>query len=404
MSKGSGASIERPLADVRVIDLTAFGAGPIATMALADLGADVIKIEHPSGDPSRLMGTKFANGWGSLFVSVNRNKKFVAIDYKTEAGRELIRRLLADADVMVENSRAGLWESYGLGYEDVSADNPQIIYGSLTGFGTEGPMRDWLGLDPVAQAVGGLIAITGTESSPAKIGAAVCDVMAGRLLASGIVTALYARFRFGRGQRVETTLLDAALALLVSRETEYQTSGVVPQRVGTGHLTAVPTHAYRTKDGRYVMLTVYGDAHFKRLCETAGRPHLVDDQRFATADQRAKHAAECIAAVQEFMELRNESEWTELLSGVIPYGPIMEFDQLFDHDQLRVNESLVRFDLPGAGDAFTVGSSIRYSATKVSDVVAVPNRVGADTFEVLSRCGFADDEIKALSDAGTIVI
>jgi crotonobetainyl-CoA:carnitine CoA-transferase CaiB-like acyl-CoA transferase len=365
-------------------------------MVLGDLGADVIKIESPKGDASRSTGITFPGGWSTFFLAMNRNKRFVVLDYHEPAGRDAIRRIVQDADVFIENARPGTYQRHGLGYDDLHAINDRLVYASVNGFGSEGPMRDWLAMDPVAQAAGGIIGITGSDKGgPAKVGAAVCDVVSARLTAFAIVTALFDREFTGKGQHVETSLFATAVSMLSMRETEYQFTGENPSLLGTAHGQIAPAQAFRTADDRMVMVCCYDNAHFARWARAAGRMDMLEDPRFATNVARTAHRDEVVAAVAEAMATRTEREWTELLSGLIPYGPVLEFDQLWEHPQLDALDLLIRFDIPGVGEVRTVGSPVRFSSYRPG-AFRLPGPLGADTEDVLRESGFTPEEIEQL--------
>jgi crotonobetainyl-CoA:carnitine CoA-transferase CaiB-like acyl-CoA transferase len=391
-----------PLAGIRVVDLTQFVSGPIASMVLGDLGAEVIKVEPPTGEPARHLGKTFTAGWSTFFLAVNRNKRFVSIDYRNNRGRELLRELIRTADVFVENSRPGTWAKHQLDYESLHAINDRLIYASISGFGQTGPMRDWVAMDPVAQAAGGLVGITGsTEGGPAKVGAAIADVMSGRLAAFGIVTALYDRMRTGKGQRIDTSLFSTAIGMLSIRETEYQFTQENPELLGTGHGQIVPAQAYLTADSRRVMLCLYAPAHWIRWAQIAGAEPLLDDPRFVDNMTRCANRDAANEAVQDVMGRRTEAEWTELLAGEVPYGPVMEFDQLWSHDQLSANDLIMTYDMPDVGEVRTVGSPVQFSGFR-PEVSRIPRPIGADTVEVLQAAGFTDVVIADLLAQGVV--
>jgi crotonobetainyl-CoA:carnitine CoA-transferase CaiB-like acyl-CoA transferase len=391
-----------PLSDIKVVDLTHWAAGPVASMVLGDLGADVLKIEPPGGEPQRGMGVTFPGGWSTFFLACQRNKRFVSINYRDPRGRELVRKLAETADVVMENARPGTWERHGLDYDTLRALNPKLIYASITGFGQTGPMRDWLAMDPIAQAAGGVVGITGSpEGGPAKVGAAITDVVSGRLAAFGVVTALYDRMRTGVGQRVDASLFATAVSLLTMRETEFQFTQQNPPLLGTAHGQIVPAEAFTTRDDRRVMLCIYSDWHWARFAELAGMPALAQDDRFTTNAARCAHRVATIAAVQDVIRQRTEAEWTELLAGEIPYGPVLEFDQLWAHPQLDANELIARYDMPGVGEVRTIGSPIRFSGF-TQPVRRVPAAAGSDTVEVLRENGLSEAEIEELVAAGVV--
>jgi crotonobetainyl-CoA:carnitine CoA-transferase CaiB-like acyl-CoA transferase len=393
-----------PLSGVRVIDLGHWAAGPIAAMVLADLGAEVIKVEPPNGDPARLMGVNFPQGWSTFFLAVNRNKRFVCIDYRKETGRRVLKDLIAKSDVVVENSRPGTWLRHGLDYETLKTTNPRLIYVSLSGFGAQGPMRDWLAMDPIAQAAGGLVGITGSRAGGyAKVGAAVTDTTSGRLAAFGAVTALFERERTGAGQLVETDLFSTAVSMLSMRETDFQFSEQNPPLLGTAHGQIVPAEAFETADGRWVMLCVYGENHFSKLARLCDAEYLLDDPRFASNGARYENREAVVEEIARIIKGKPEGEWTARLAGEIPYGPVLQFDQLWSHPQLAASDLIMSFDMPGLGEVRTVGSPVRFGRFRPS-VRSTPGELGRDTEAVLTGFGYEQAEIKALAEANTITI
>jgi len=392
----------KPLTGVKVIDLSHYGAGPIGSMVLGDLGADVIKVEHPQGDSLRRAGVTFPQGWSTFFLAVNRNKRFVGIDFKTERGQELIRDLVRDADVVLENARPGSWDKYGLDYDSLAAINDRLIYASISGFGDRGPMRDWLAMDLIAQAAGGIMGITGTEQTgPARVGAAIIDATAGRLAAFGVVTALFDRVTSGKGQKLDVSLFGTAVSMLPMREVEYQFSGEIPPLTGTAHGQIIPAQAFETADGRRVLLYCFVDAHFNRWAAAAGCPELAEDPRFRTNVARKENSVELLEIVQGIMRERTEEEWTRALAGVVPYGPVLEFDQLWEHPQLEANDLMMPFEMPGLGEVRAVGSPVRFSRHKLT-TDHLPGEVGADTVAVLREHGLSDDTIDDLLADGVV--
>jgi crotonobetainyl-CoA:carnitine CoA-transferase CaiB-like acyl-CoA transferase len=393
-----------PLEGIRVIDMTVHVSGPMGSMVLGDLGAEVIKIEHPDGDSNRQTGVTFPGGWSTFFLAVNRNKRFVAIDYRTVEGRELIIELVRGADVFVENARPGSWERHGLGYEDLKKINPRLVYASISGFGSQGPMRDWLGLDPLAQAASGIMSITGSaETGPAKIGAAIGDITSGRLLAFGVVTALYHRFRTGVGQKVETSLFAACASILPLREVEYQFTQELPPLNGTAHAQTAPNKVYLTADGRPVIVACHVPSHFKRWLDLAGHPELADDPLFATNVARMANIDATNEMAQKIMSEKTEAEWNELLIGNVPYCPVYNFKELFDHPQMQANGAMIDFEMPDVGTVHTMGSPVQFTAFQ-PEVHRVPAAVGSDTQAVLTEFGLSQERIDHLRDAGVILV
>lgn len=408
MTEAAGDPSQRhrgPLDGIRVIDLSHYAAGPIATMVLGDLGAEVIKIEHPNGDAGRTMGATFPEGWSTFFLAISRNKRFISIDYRTPAGQQLIQDLVRNADVLVENARPGAWDDYGLDYATLSAINPRLVYASLSGFGDAGPMRDWLSMDLIAQAVGGIVGITGSEEGgPARVGAAIVDTTAGRLAAFGIVTALYERDqRSGLGQHVQTSLFSTAVAMMQMREVEYQFVRENPKLTGTAHGQITPAQAFETRDGRRVMLCIYHDPHFSRWAKAAGHEEILEDERFQSNVARHSNQKATAEAVGRIMLERSEEEWTELLAGIVPYGPVLEFDQLWDHPQLEASQLMLPYEMPGLGQINAIGSPVQFSAY-TPRVRRVPQKLGTDTHEVLTDFGLDTDVIAQLAREGVIVV
>jgi crotonobetainyl-CoA:carnitine CoA-transferase CaiB-like acyl-CoA transferase len=319
-SAGSGSA----LGELRILDFSRVLAGPFATMLLADLGATVVKVERPgSGDDTRTWGPPYdATGEATYFQSVNRNKESVALDLGDAGDRERARRLVAEADVLVENFRPGVMDRAGLGYERLSGDHSGLVYCSITGFG-RGAGAELPGYDLLIQAVGGLMSITGEpDGEPQKVGVALVDVLSGLFAAIGILAALRHRDATGEGQRVEVNLLSSLLAALVNQGSAYTSGGVVPTRMGNAHPSITPYEPMRTADGELV-LAVGNQRQFEALCEAIGAPELVGDPRFASNPDRVEHRAELRTAIEGHLAGRSAAEWAAALSEVrVPAGEI----------------------------------------------------------------------------------
>jgi crotonobetainyl-CoA:carnitine CoA-transferase CaiB-like acyl-CoA transferase len=390
-----------PLDGIKVLDLTYYASGPLGAMVLGDFGADVVKVEPPGGEPGRRLGVTFPGGWSTFFLALNRNKRSLCVDYRQPEGLAVLHDMAKTVDVLIENSRPGSWDKYGLSYEQLRSENPKLIYASVSGFGEVGPMRDWAAMDPIAQAVGGLMSVTGSsESGPVKVGAAVGDVTAGRHLAFGVVLALYQRERSGLGQRVTSSLLDAIISLMPMRETEYQFSKELPKRLGTAHGQSVPGQAFETKDGHQVMLTLYTNEHFQRWCALMGREDLTKDPRFQSNRSRKQHMEATVAAVQSVLGQYTQAELDEMIAGEVPYGPILDFDSLWQHPQLAANGMLVSFLDDRIGEVRNVGSPVHVSGG--FQVRHAPPRLGGHSREILSEFGYAPHEIDELVASGTV--
>src|SRR6202790_1146007 len=301
-----------PLAGVRVLALSRILSGPFATMIFADLGADVIKLENPrTGDDTREWAPPYQGDQSAYFLSVNRNKRGVAVDLKTEQGREIALRLAERADVVVENFRPGTAGRLGLGYDALTARNPGLIYASISGFGQTGPYASEPGYDAIAQALGGLMSVTGeTDGEPVRVGNSAADLAAAMWAAVGILSALHARNRTGRGDWIDVSLLDGQIAWLTYLAGGYFATGEVPRRYGSAHPSIVPYQALRTADG-HLMVAVGNDTLWQRFAPLIGMPELVDDPRFATNPDRVVNRAALIPLVEAALATRGSAEWSE---------------------------------------------------------------------------------------------
>ncbi|MFQ5540368.1 MAG: CaiB/BaiF CoA transferase family protein, partial [Candidatus Binatia bacterium] len=332
-----------PLDGIRVLDLTRVLAGPYCTMFLGDLGAEVVKIEQPEvGDDTRGWGPPFVKGESAYFLSINRNKRSLSLDLKSDQGTELLRRLAESADVLVENFRPGTMERFGLGEERLRKANPRLIYASLSAFGADGPLRDWPGYDLIVQAWGGLMSITGMpDGEPTKVGVAILDIVAGLMMGNAIVAALFARERGGMGQKIETSLLEAEVACLINAGSNYLLGGGIPGRWGNAHPSIVPYQSFKTSDG-FLVLGAASEGIWLRFCQIIERPELADDARFAKNPQRVENRAELIGVLTDLFLERDTATWITLLSNAgIPCAPVQTIDQVFSSPQVRHREMLV---------------------------------------------------------------
>ena len=341
-----------PLEGLRVLDLSRVLAGPYATMALADLGADVIKVEHPErGDDTRHWGPPFAGGESAYFLSINRNKRSVGVDLKTERGLARVKRLAADADVVIENWKRGALEGMGLGYEALKEANPGLVYCSITGFGP-GPDEDRPGYDFLVQARAGIMGITGFPEpvgEPTKVGVAIADIVCGLHAATPILAALRRRSETGEGCRVEVTLFESTLSWLANRGQEFLVSGEDKGRLGNGHPTIVPYQTFDASD-RPLALAVGHDAQFGRLCEALGLPELAGDERYATNPARVANREELVAALQTRLSERTADEWVEEIRAAgVPCGPVNALSDVFEDGHLLGSGMLQGVEHPAAG-------------------------------------------------------
>jgi crotonobetainyl-CoA:carnitine CoA-transferase CaiB-like acyl-CoA transferase len=372
------------LAGLRIVDLSRVLAGPYCTMLLADLGADVIKIEHPvGGDDTRQWGPPWLNGQSAYYLSVNRNKRSMTLNLKHPRGQALARQLISRADVLVENFKVGAMEQYGLDYAAVSRENPRLVYCSITGYGQTGPDRDRAGYDFIIQAEGGVMSITGPSEGPAyKVGVAIVDITAGLYASQAILAALHYRERTGRGQYIDVALLDAQVAWLANVAQNYMVSGEPPRRYGNAHPNIVPYETFETADG-YLALGVGNDRQYQRLCELAGRPDLWADVRFRTNADRVTHRAELIPLLQEVFRTRPTADWIEALNAAgIPIGPINDVPAVFRHPQVIAREMRQTIEHPLVGTIPQLGPVAKLSETPAS-IYRPPPLLGEHTRAIL---------------------
>ena len=339
-----------PLEGLRVLDLSRVLAGPYATMALADLGADVIKVEHPErGDDTRHWGPPFAGGESAYFLAVNRNKRSIGVDLKSDEGLERVKRLAADADVVIENWKRGALEGMGLGYEALRETNPDLVYCSITGFGP-GPDEYRPGYDFLVQARAGIMGITGQPGGePTKVGVAAADIFCGMMAANAILAALHRRSVTGKGARVEVPLFESTLSWLANRGQEYLISGEDTGLIGNAHPSIVPYQTFDAAD-KPIVVAVGNDAQFGRLCEALGLPDLADDDRYATNPDRVANREELVAILQERFSERTADEWVGTVRGAgVPCGPVNALSDVFEDEHVLGSGMLRDVEHPAAG-------------------------------------------------------
>jgi len=397
------------LAGIRVLDLSRILAGPWAGQLLADLGAEIIKIERPGrGDDTRGWGPPFLDsGEAAYFHSCNRGKRSVAIDLGTEKGQSLVRDLAACSDVLLENFKVGGLGRYGLDYASLRRVNPGLIYCSITGFGQTGPYCERAGYDLLIQAMGGLMSVTGHPDGvpgggPMKVGVALTDVFTGMYATTAILAALRHRERTGEGQHVDLSLLDVQVATLANQAMNYLVSGNVPPRLGNSHPNIVPYQDFPAADGRLV-LAVGNDDQFRRFCQVAGLKDLPDDSDFATNAARVAHRDTLIPLIEERLRARPRSHWLERLEAVgVPCGPINDLAEVFADPQVEARETARAYPRDDGTRVPGVANPIRFSSAPVGDVPAAP-RLGQDTAAVLAEVlGVDVEQIDALATAGVI--
>jgi CoA:oxalate CoA-transferase len=391
------------LEKLKVLDLSQIMAGPLSSMILGDLGAEVIKIEPPEGDAARVMGETFIQGQSDYLLSLNRNKRSMVIDLKKEPGKEILYRLARQADVLLENFRPGTVEKLGVDYPTISRLNPGIIYCSVSGFGQQGPYRDRPAMDPIIQAMGGLMGITGNpRTGPAKVGSPISDFIAPLLATIGILGALYLRQKTGEGQKVEISMLDGIIFSLIPRPAYYFLKNKSLPLTGNRHFQIAPCNAYPTKDGQYVMVIVHTQKHWVNFCEALGRMDLLGDCRFLTNADRLQNSAELDGVLAELFQQRNQWEWVDYLAGKgVMIGPVYRMDQLFQDPQVVHDQMVVEIDHPLAGKIKSIRTPIGFSASPLK-IKRPPPLLGQHTEEILFELGYTGEEIEHYKNSGAV--
>ena len=384
-----------PLDGIMVLDLTRVLSGPYCTMLLADMGARVVKIEQPGkGDDTRAWGPPFLEGESAYFLSINRNKESVTLDFKHPEGRAILDRLVARADVVVENFRPGTLGKLGLDYRALAARHPRLVYCSVSGFGQTGPRTKEPGYDAVMQGEGGLMSITGSaDGPPYRLGVAIADIVSGIFAAYGVAMALLARERTGKGKEVDVAMLDAVTALLTYQAGNFFASGKVPTRLGNRHPSIVPYETFAASDGDFV-LAVGNDDQWRRFCAVADLP---EDSRFATNRQRVTAYDELRPFVADRLRTRPRQHWIERLNAAgVPCGSVRNLQELFDDRQLEAREMIARVEHATIGQLRTLGVNVKLSETP-GGVRTAPPTLGQHTDAVLQNdVGLRADEIEAL--------
>ena len=400
----SAISRSGPLADLTIVDLTRVLSGPYCTMLAADMGARVIKIEHPKrGDDTRAWGPPFTAGESAYYLSVNRNKESVALDYTTPGGRQVLDALIAKADVVVENFRPGTLDARGLGYSHLAQKHPSLIYVSISGFGHTGPRRQEAGYDAVIQAEGALMSITGSpDGPPVRLGVAVADIAAGMFAFQGLLLALISRGTTGRGQHVDVALLDAVTSLLTYQAGRYFATGRSPDRLGNRHATIVPYNTFDTADG-VLVLAVGNDDQFQRFCRVAQLAEAAEDDRFVTNAGRVEHHDALQPILARALAGRSAEDWATLLRAAgVPCGAVRSIGDALNDPQSIARQMVETVAHPTIGPLQVLGLPVKLSDTPGA-VRLPPPGLGAHTRQVLSTdLGMDDAAIDALVSAGAI--
>ncbi len=388
-----------PLRDIVVLDLTRARAGPTAVRQLADWGAQVVKVEMP---PAKDASGMADNRDGFDFQNLHRNKRSLTLDLKSPAGREVFLRLAKEADVIIENFRPGVKHRLGIDYETIKAINPRIVYGSISGFGQEGPYKDRAGLDQIAQGLGGLMSVTGLPGQgPVRVGIPIADLSAGFNLALGVMVALYERERSGEGQWVHTSLLQAQIAMMDFQAARYLMDGEIPQQAGNNHPTGIPTGVFETSDG-HLNIQAGAQRMWLRLCETLGAQALLEDARFENAASRLEHRDELNPLIDEYTRQFTTQQVIDMLAEAgVPCGPINNVGQTFADPQVQQLEMTPTVNHPRRGPLKVVGQAIKMSRTPSHAHSPTPD-AGQHSEDVLAEVGYSAEEIARLKEDGVI--
>ena len=391
-----------PLEGVRVLDCTQVLAGPFCSQLLADMGADVIKVERPDGGDETRKGPPYINGRSASFLAVNRNKRGLALDLRRNEGQEVLKALCAKADVLVENFRPGTMQRLGLGYEDLEKLRPELIYCSISGFGQTGPYSSRGGFDLIAQGMSGLMSVTGTPGGPpAKVGVPITDLTAGMYGAYGILSAYIHRLKTGKGQQVDISLMESGIAYTVWESTVYFATGEVPGPLGSAHRLSAPYRALRTSDG-YITIGGAAQVLWEKMCNAIGRTELLEDPRFGSRGDRKANDDQLAELLEETFSTKTTEHWMEVLEQVgVPAGPINDLDQVYHDPHVQARRMEVDLNDPELGLLRNIGIPVKLSNT--------PGRIrhrgpalGEHTREVLEDGGFTPGEIDALLEAGVV--
>lgn len=389
-----------PLTGLKVLDLTRVVSGPFCTMLLADFGADVIKIEAPDGDPSRVTGI-MGKGENPYFVNLNRNKRTITVDMKQEEGKEIIRRLVKRSDVLVENFRPGVMERLGLGYNQLKILNPALIYAAISGFGKSGPYKDRPAFDFIAQAMSGFMSLNGNETMPPlRVGIPISDTIAGLYAAFGILAAFHERKKTGKGQEVQTAMVDGLISMFTFASSAYFATGKLPPRNGNDHMVVSPYGLFDTLDSP-VAIAPSTEKNWQQLCAALGREDLLKDPRFDTQEKRRKNRQEINQIVQSVIGARKRDEWIDLLNKAgVPCGPVNNLEQVFSDPQVMHQEMVIESAQP-CGPIKMPGFPVKLSGTPARLRKPSP-QVGENTVEVLHELGYWEEAIENLLKTGSV--
>ena len=392
-----------PLVGVKVLDLTQIMAGPMCTMLLADMGADVIKVERPgTGDDTRRMGSRLTHDIAGGFLALNRNKRSIALDLRSDEGKAVFRRMAETVDIVAENFRPGVMDRLGLGYKALAEINPRLVYASISGFGGTGPYRNRGGFDLVAQGMSGLMSITGFPGGPpAKVGVPITDIGAGSFTAFGILAAYIHAQRTGQGQQVDGSLLEAGIAFTVWESSEYFANGEIPGPLGSAHRVNAPYQALRTSNG-YINIGAASQPTWEQFCRAIGQDALIEDERYLEPNDRKARETELAELLEGILAEHTTAHWMELLeaAGVVA-GPIYDMEQVYSDEQVLARDMKVTLDDPELGQLNHIGVPVKLSETPGSIRHRGP-ALGQHSREILAEHGYTEEEVGALVEAGVV--
>ena len=393
--------VKRALDGVQILDCTQILAGPFCTMLLADMGADVIKIENPAGgDDTRRMGPPFVDDTAAAFLMVNRNKRSITVDLKNENGIYIFKELAKKSDILVENLRPGTMEKLGLSYSEIRSIKPEIVYCSISGFGATGPYSKRSGFDLVAQGMSGHMSFTGhPDSEPVKLSVPISDLNAGMFAAYGILSAYINRLKTGEGQYLDTSLLEAGIAYTMWESASLFYEDVIPTPVGSRHRMAAPYQAYSTSDG-YINIGVANQGTWIRLCDAMDRAEMKDDPRFSTNAKRVENLSILKVEIEKTLQQHDtEHWWNQFIKFNVPSGPIYDMKQVYEDKHVQAREMMLDIKHPSLGDIKNVGFGVKLSGTPAS-VRMPPPDLGQHNQEVLESMGFKESDIARLKQTG----
>ena len=390
------------LDNIKVVDLTRTLAGPFCTMLMGDMGAEVIKVEEPTGGDETRKWTPFVNGESTQFLTFNRNKRSLSVNLKEREGLKIVQDLAADADVMIESFRAGTLDRLGLGYEAIKKTNPGVVYCSISGYGRTGPMADMPGYDLLIQAYSGLMSLTGDpEGSPLRIGFSLVDLFTGMMAYGTILTALRQRDQTGKGQWVESALLDGQVAALSYHATGFMGTGVEPKRMGSGHPSLVPYQSFSASDGQFI-IGCANQGLWERMCRAIGQDAMLDDPRYTTNTDRVEHRAECVGELSALFAQKTTAHWVDsIVEAGVPCGPINTVADVVSNPQVLARNMIAEVDHPNIPNLKFPGSPLKLTDSPAT-IRRVPPMLGQHNEEILEEAGYSPEKIADLKERGVL--